>query len=192
MQHRLLLVLFVSLFIAPTASKAQQVTQFMSAQEYNEMKRGPERIQAIQDLERRGWYHQDAAMDYRGNALETERVDLSPFVDEMGESVFLVTAVSPEFPGGATSLKDCQQNLLGDLLSRSADEVQNTLYIKFSVQKDGRIESVEPASPFPDWIPASTTQRCMAAVRDMPVWTPGIFNEEPVKVKLLMIFSLRK
>ena len=192
MQHLLFQAIFALLIFAPEAGSAQRVTQFMKAQEYNEMKPGPERIQAIKDLERKGWYNQDAAMDYSGNPLVSEKVDLSPFVDEMGESVFLVTAVSPEFPGGTTSLKDYQQNLLGDLLSRPADEVQNTLFIKFSVLKDGKIDAVEPASPFPDWIPVSTTQRCMDAVRDMPVWSPGIFNEAPVKVKLLMIFSLRK
>lgn len=192
MKYHLLQTLVALLICTPIASNAQQVSQFMSAQEYNEMKPGPEKIQAIKALERRGWYHQDAAMDYRGNPLETARVDLAPFVDELGESVFLVTDVSPEFPGGTMALKDYLQNQLGDLLAGSADEVQNTLFVKFSIQKDGHIDAVEPASPFPDWISASTTQRCMAAIRDMPVWSPGIFNEEPVKVKSLMIFSLRK
>jgi hypothetical protein len=164
----------------------------MSAQEYNEMKPGPEKVQAIKTLERKGWRHQDAFMDYRGEPLESESVNLAPFVDAQGESVFLVTDVSPEFPGGPGSLKDYLQNMLGDLLARSTDEVQNTLFVKFSIQKDGNIDAVEPASPFPEWIPVTTTQRCVAAMKRMPTWSPGIFNEEPVKVKNLMIFSLRK
>lgn len=192
MKHLFVHTFFALLILMPLTSSGQRVTQFLTAQQYNEMKPGPEKIQAIKDLERRGWYHQDAAMDHLGNALVSDKVDLSPFVDELGESVFLVSDISPEFPGGTASLKDYQQNLLGDLLARSTDEVQNTLFIKFSVLKDGKIDAVEAANPFPDWIPASTIQRCMAAVRDMPVWSPGIFNEEPVKVKLMINFSLRK
>ena len=192
MQHLLFKALFALLFFAPKAANAQGVTQLMGAHEYLEMKSGPEKIQKIRDLERRGWYHQDAYTDQRGNALESARVDLAPFVDDLGESVFLVTDVSPEFPGGPSTLNDYLQNLLGDLLARPSDEVQNTLFFKFSVLKDGKIDAIEPANPIPDWIPKSTSQRCLAAIRDMPAWSPGVFKENPVKVKVLMTFSLRK
>jgi hypothetical protein len=192
MKHQLLQALLVLLIFAPEASKAQRLAQLMSAQEYNQIKSGPEKSQQIRDLEHRSWFHKDAFIDQKGNALEAEKVDLSPFVDNLGETTFLVTDITPEFPGGAIALKDYLQNLLGDLLARSTDEVQNTLFIKFTVLKDGKIEAVEPANPFPDWIPISVTQRCMAALRDMPAWTPGIFKEDPVRVKLLMTLSLRK
>jgi hypothetical protein len=192
MKHQLLQALLVLLIFAPEASKAQRLAQLMSAQEYNQIKSGPEKSQQIRDLEHRSWVHKDAFIDQKGNALEAEKVDLSPFVDNLGETTFLVTDITPEFPGGAIALKDYLQNLLGDLLARSTDEVQNTLFIKFTVLKDGKIEAVEPANPFLDWIPISVTQRCMAALRDMPAWTPGIFKEDPVRVKLLMTLSLRK
>lgn len=192
MQHLLFQGLFALLIFAPKAANAQGVTQLMSAQAYNQMESGPEKTQQIRDLERRGWYHHDEYTDQRGNALESAKVDLSPFVDDLGESVFLVTDVSPEFPGGPSTLNDYFQNLLGDLLARPSDEVQNTLYIKFSVLKDGKIDAIEPANPIPDWIPKLTSRRCLAALRDMPAWSSGIFKDSPVKVKVLMTFSLRK
>jgi len=192
MKYLLIQILFVFLLVAPNTSDAQNLEQLMNAKAYQEMKSGPDRINQVRELEHRGWLHHDEQMDHIGNLIETKKFDLSPFVDQFGASFFLVTDISPEFPGGSTSFKDYQQNLLGDLLARSTDEVQNTLFIRYSVLKDGKIGAVEAASPFPDWIPASTIQRCMAAVRDMPVWSPGIFNGEPVNVKLLIDFSLRK
>jgi hypothetical protein len=192
MQYFLSRAFLALLLFAPKVSDAQNLEQLMDAKAYQEMISGPDRIRQVRELEHKGWLHHDEQMDHIGNLIETKKFDLSPFVDQLGASFFLVTDISPEFPGGSTSFKDYQQNLLGDLLARSTDEVQNTLFIKFSVLKDGKIDAVEPASPFPDWIPASTIQRCMAAIRDMPVWSPGIFNGEPVNVKLLVDFSLRK
>lgn len=183
--------LFAILILASGASKAQNVTQLMSAQGYNQMETGPEKEQQIRNLERKGWYHQDAYTDQRGNALESAKVDLSPFVDELGESVFLVTDISPAFPGGLMAQGDYLQNLLADLLAKPEEVTQNTLFIKFSVSNTGQIEAVEPAFPFPEWVPGTTTRRCLDAVREMPVWTPGIFKNKPVKVKMMLTFSLR-
>jgi len=180
------LILFV-----PKFSNAQNLEQLMAAKEYLQMSSGPEKTELVQSLERKGWYHQDESMDHNGNFIETKKVDLSPFVDSLGESVFLVTDIGPEFPGGALSLQDYLQNRLGDLLPKPNGEAQNTLFVKFSVLKDGKIGDVEPANPFPEWVRASTGQRCLAAVREMPIWSPGIFKDQPVKVKMLMIFSLR-
>lgn len=191
MRFLLFQTLIAFLLVAPEVSNAQDLGQLMAAKEYLQMQPGPEKSDLIQNLERKGWYHQDESMDHNGNFIETKKVDLAPFVDSLGESVFLVTDASPEFPGGALALQDYLQNRLSDLFPKPNGEPQNTLFVKFSVLKDGKIGDVEPANPFPEWVRASTGQRCLAAVGEMPNWSPGIFKDQAVKVKMLMIFSLR-
>ncbi|MBK6996323.1 MAG: hypothetical protein KA138_00680 [Saprospiraceae bacterium] len=190
MQRTLYQSLLMFFLLCPSFANAQDVWQLMAARDFHDMKSGPEKTERIRDLAYKGWVQVDTflGMDKR---LEYHKIDLTPFVDDMGESVFLVTDVSPEFPGGTVSSADYFQNLLSDLLSKPGEVTQNTLYIKFSVQKDGKIEVVSPAQPFPEWVPAVTGQRCLEAVRDMPIWSPGRYKERPVKVSMLMVFSLR-
>lgn len=184
--HRLPVLIFLLL---STQVEAQDVMQLMAAQDFHDMKSGPEKIERIRDLEYKGWFKVDTFLGL-DKKLEYYKTDLTPFVDEMGESVFLVTDISPEFPGGMDSRKDYLQNLLGDLLAKPNAQIHNTLYIKFSVKNNGEITEVEPAQPFPTWVPAATGERCLQAVKEMPQWSPGIFKNRPVKVKMILTFSL--
>jgi hypothetical protein len=185
---RLLFFHIFCLFI-PTFLGAQEVWALFAARDYHQMQNGPAKLTKVRDLEHKGWIQTDTfmAMDRR---LEYHDIELSPFVDETGESVFLVPEVSPEFPGGQESLRDYFHNLLHDLLVKPGEVTHNTLYIRYSVQKDGRIVDVAPAQPFPEWVPASTKQRCLEAVRDMPAWSPGMYRDRPVKVCMMETFSL--
>lgn len=243
MQHLLFQALFARLIFAPEAGSTKRVTQFMKAQEYNEMKSGPERIQAIKDLkhflsglifsllpllacsvkaqtlgqlmaaeeyhhmksgpektervrqlENNGWYKPgDTYYDLKGKLMESHQVDLSPYIDDKGETVFLVTDLSPEFPGGQTVLGDYWLNVLGDnLLTRTGEAPQKQVRIKFTVEKDGRITEAEPAQVHPDWIPKEVLQMCLQSVQEMPTWLPGSYKDKPVKVKMLIQFSLRE
>jgi hypothetical protein len=184
-------ILFISFLLFPTFANAQGVWQLMAARDFHDMKSGPEKTDRIRDLEDKGWFQIETylGMDEK---LEYHKIDLTPFVDDMGESVFLVTEVSPEFPGGDISQADYFQNLLGDLISKPGEETHNTLFVKFSVQKDGKIADVEPAQPFREWVPAETGQRCLEAIRQMPDWSPGLFKGQAVKVKMLHSFGLRE
>lgn len=155
------------------------------------MQNGPEKLNRVQVLALRDWIHVDTFYNLDGMANYLKS-DLAPLVDELGEPVFLVTEISPEFPGGKNSLDDYMQNLLGDLLAKDGEAVQNSLYVKFSVQKeDGKIEEIVPAQPFPDWVPPATAQRCLEAVRNMPNWSPGVYRNRPVKTIMLISFGLR-
>ena len=186
--QRLPILLFL---LFSTLTNAQEVWQLMSARDFHQMKTGPEKTERIRDLEYKGWFQMDTflGMDKK---LEYHKIDLTPYVDEMGESVFLVTEVSAEFPGGTISQQDYFQNLLGGLLSKPGEVTHNTLFIKFAVQKDGKIEDVEPAQPFPEWVPIITGQRCLEAIRQMPDWSPGLYKGQAVKVKMLQSFGLRE
>ncbi len=191
MPNLLFQAIFVLSFLYPTLSNAQEVWQLMGARDFQQMKTGPEKTRLIRDIEYKGWYQVDTFLGL-DKKLEYHKVDLAPFVDDQGESVFLITDVSPEFPGGASSQKDYFQNFLGDLLAKPDGETQNTLFVKFSVKKNGEIEAVEAAQPFSQWVSAATAQRCIDAVREMPPWSPGIFKDRPVKVKMLISFGLRE
>lgn len=185
-------VLWIIFLLSVNTIQAQTLSQLMAAQELHQLPTGSDKTELIRKLEREGWYKQDLFVDQNGNPLESPKVDLAPFIDSLGESTFLVTDISPAFPGGTPVLNDYLQSRLGDLLAKPNGEVQNTLFFKFSVLKDGKIVAVEPANPIPEWIPASTVKRCEAAVREMPDWTPGVFKDRPVKVKMLMTFSLQE
>ena len=185
------LVFCVSLLLFPLASfHAQTVWQFLSAREYLEMPNGPEKSARIRDLEYDGWKKTDTLTDFE-QKRHIRTVDLAPFVDSMGNAVFLVPELSPEFPGGRASLQDYWQNFLGDILARPDEGVQLSVYIKFVVQTDGTIAEVAPANPLPDWIATEISQRCLEAVRQMPPWTPGQYRGRPVKVVLLADMGLR-
>jgi len=79
---------------------------------------------------------------------------------------------------------------VGQQVLKPGEVTHNTLFIKFSVQKDGKIGEVEPAHPFPEWVPAASGQRCLEAVREMPAWSPGRYKDRPVKMKMMIVFPL--
>ncbi len=184
-----LLFLWCTLLFS-SAIDAQQLSQLLGAQEYHQLKSGPEKTEKIRTLERNGWRQQDEIVDHNGNAHGALKIDLTPLVDAQGIPTYLVTELSPEFPGGAAGLQEYLRNRLGDLLAKPNGETLNTLYIKFTVTQEGKIEAIEPATPFPDWIPSATIKKCLAAVQEMPAWSPGVFKDQPVKVKMLQVFSL--
>lgn len=189
--HRLLVQSIPVLFIfSPMQINAQNLGQLMAAKDYHEMKSGPEKTERIRNLERNSWRQQDEIVDHNGNAHGALKTDLTPLVDAQGTPIYLVTELSPEFPGGAAGLQEYLRNRLGDLLAKPNGEIVNTLYIRFTVTQEGKIEAIEPASPFPDWIPAATIKKCLAAVQEMPIWSPGVFKDQAVKVKMLQVFAL--
>ena len=171
---------------------AQNMMQLLTAEEFHRMKPGPEKIEKVRALERNGWYQQDYFIDLDGKPIETQKTDLAPAVDDMGETVFLVTDLAPEFPGGPAALEDYLQNAVGDLLIKPGESVQNSIRIKFTVEKDGRITNIETEKRLPEWISAETVQRCKSVVEEMPAWSPGVFKDKPVKVRMVMDFSLRE
>jgi hypothetical protein len=191
MQYFLSRVFLALLLFAPKVSDAQEVWKLIIAEGYHRMKPGPEKIKAIQELEKNGWFHQDSYFDLSGKPKESPKIDLAPYVDDTGETVFLVTDVAPEFPGGSLVFSDYLQNVVGDLLTKQDEPPQRNLRILFFVEKDGRISEIELVqSPF-EWDSKKVIeQRCLQAIQEMPTWSPGRYKEKPVKVKMVVDFSL--
>ena len=191
MQQILFHSLILFLCLVPRVSTAQGLLQLMSAKTYHEMKSGSEKIEKIRNLERWGWYHHDTYYDLKGKPMESPKIDLAPYVDELGETVFLVTDIAPEFPAGKSAFDDYLQNALGDLLIQPGESVQNSVRIKYSVEKDGRVVNVE-TEQVAEWVSKEVVRRCKTVLQEMPNWSPGIYKDRPVKVKMLMDFSLRE
>lgn len=192
MKHLPILLCIPVVLLCGVRSNAQSMMQLITAEEFHRMKPGPEKIEKVRALERNGWYQQDYFFDMDGKPIEAPKTDLAPFVDDMGETVFLVTDIAPEFPGGRASLEDYLQNAVGDLLINPGESVQNSIRIKFTVEKDGRITNIETEKRLSEWISKEAVQRCKSVVEEMPVWLPGVFKDKPVKVKMILSFSLRE
>jgi len=193
MQHFLSRAFIALLLFAPKVSDAQNLWQLIVAEGYHRMKPGPEKIKVIRDLEKNDWLQQDTYFDLRGKPMESPKIDLAPYVDDKGETVFLVTDEAPEFPGGSLVFSDYIQNIVGDLLTKQDEPPQRSMRILFTVEKDGSISEIEPVQSPLEWDSKKVVeQRCLQAIQEMPTWSPGRYKDKPVKVKMVMDFSLRE
>lgn len=192
MRYSIILILACIFYLnMPQTIQAQNIWQLFSAQSFHSMPNGPEKIKAIRKLEKDGWFAIDTFLNL-DQKMEFKKTDLAPYIDDNGNTIFLVTDVSPAFPNGDTLLRKMLQGSLGDILSGPDDEVQNSIYIKFSVETDGSIAEVEEAQQHSEWIKPEIIKSCLETVRAMPKWSPGIWKGKPVKVKMLISVNLRE
>lgn len=171
--------------------QAQNIWQFFSAQSYHNMATGPEKTKAVRNLERAGWFAIDTFVNL-DQSVEYRKTDLAPYVDDNGMTCFLATDVSPEFPGGEVSLQKMLRDSIGSIFAGPEEGAQNSIYIKFAVEKDGSISEVEPAQQHPDWVRTANIDRCIIILKSMPRWSPGIWKENPVKVKMMIPMNLKE
>lgn len=170
---------------------AQTLVQLIIAESYHAMKNDSQKIKTIRKLEKDGWFAIDT-FTLLDKTMTFRKTDLSPYIDDNGNTVFLVADASPEFPGGKAALQKVFADSLGDIVSGPGDEVQNSIYIKFLVDIYGNITEVEEAQKHPDWLKPEIIKTCLNTVEAMPKWSPGIFKDEPVKVKMLVSVNLKE
>lgn len=175
----------------PHPAQAQNIWQFFSAQSYHNMSSGPEKTKAVRNLERAGWFAVDTFINL-DQTVEYRKTDLAPFVDDNGITCFLVTDVSPEFPRGAVALQKMLRDSIGSIFAGPEEGAQNTIYLKFAVEKDGSISEVEPAQQHPGWVRTAYIDRCIRIIQSMPPWSPGIWKDKPVKVKMMISMNLKE
>ncbi len=187
------------IFLYPMQVSAQQgsapsVMKLFSARQYDDYQ-GDARITQVRLLQKNDWQARDSFYDlpdqYGKSQLRISRNDLAPYVNEDGYIVYLVPEVAPQFPGGEAALQLYKQDVLGPDLAGPNDEVQRSVYIRCIIATDGRVTDVEEAQPHYNLVSEAFLNRCLDAVRYMPVWSPGLFNGKPVPVCQLVEFSLR-
>lgn len=162
----------------------------MAAHHFNSRPDDEAKTAQIRAMEIRGWELTDTLYGLDGRA-QYPKSDVSPFMDDQGEPVFLISELPAKFPGSQVVLNDYLQNAAGDVLAQPDETIHSTLYIRFTVEKDGAISEVEPAYPFSEWVSVETRQRCLDAVKNMPHWHPAMYKGKPVKMRCLLTFGLK-
>ena len=101
-------------------------------------------------------------------------------------TVFVITAnaqsdtIKPQFPGGPAEMKKfIAENMRWPAMS---DEVEGTVYMRFTVEKDGTITHIEVAKGIPTH--AGFDQEATRLVSVMPEWIPGKIKEQPVAMEV--------
>jgi TonB family protein len=98
------------------------------------------------------------------------------------DSTFVIPDVSPEYPGGSSSLLlHLQSNIRYPLKART-EKIQGTVFVKYFVEPTGEISNVSifrSVSPELD-------EEAMRVVQLMPQWKPGYKDGAPVRVQFYL------
>ena len=78
--------------------------QLIAAESYHNMQSGPEKEKVIRKLEKNGWYTIDTFL-LLDQTVRFQKTDLAPYIDDNDNTVFLVSDIAPEFPGGKSALQ---------------------------------------------------------------------------------------
>jgi len=192
-----LILLFATHFVPLSAQSRPEPTinAYFSARQYDDYQ-GAARVAQIQQLQKNDWQALDSMYglpDENGkSSLEISKTDLAPFVNDDGHIIYLAPEVAPLFPGDKKALQQYKFDALAPLSSGPGDEVQKSVYIKCIIGTDGRVTAVKEAQSHYGMVPDEVLQRCLDAVRYMPVWSPGLFHGKPVNVGILLEFSLKE
>ena len=105
----------------------------------------------------------------------------------VGDEVFDVVDQMPEFVGGASSLRSyISQNVRYPAIAEE-NGVQGTVVVKFVVERDGTVTSVQVARS----VDPSLDKEAVRVVKGMPRWIPGKKNGQPVRVSYTIPVSFR-
>lgn len=115
-----------------------------------------------------------------------------PPPEENEEEIYKVVQVQPAFPGCDNETeprerKTCAEiNMLKFIYSNvkypdeaRASKIEGTVYVKFVVEKDGRITDAELVRD----IGGGCGDEALRVVNMMPIWTPGTQDGNPVRVQ---------
>lgn len=105
------------------------------------------------------------------------------------EEVLHYAEKMPEFPGGMSELQDyIKKNLKYPEIAKEMD-IQGTIYVRFEVDKDGKITNPTILKSVPNG--KSLDQETLRLIKSMPLWIPGEQNGSKVKVYFTMPVRFR-
>lgn len=99
-----------------------------------------------------------------------------------GEPIFMVVDELPVFPGGEEARMEYLQDNITYPEALRADSVTGTVYVSFIIDKSGDVRNPQIMRGVHEDLDAITIE----AVQNMPDWTPGKYNGEPVNMKFNM------
>lgn len=100
------------------------------------------------------------------------------------DSVYTTTEVMPEFPGGDEAMLKFISDHIVYPQSAKEQGVQGTVYVKFIVEKDGKVNEVSPRDG--NFISFDLIMEGIRVVRMFPAFTPGMNNGEQVRVQMVI------
>jgi periplasmic protein TonB len=93
-------------------------------------------------------------------------------------TVYEITEVMPEFPGGQAKLYEfLNQNLILPKLNTDS-QIQGKIYVKFVIKKDGSIDDIQVIKGSHEKL----NEEVIRVIKLMPKWTPGLQNGQAVDV----------
>ena len=123
-----------------------------------------------------------AAPDASDTATETAAPAPTPT-----DSVYEVTEVMPEFPGGTQALfKFISENL--EYPQHAIDgQIEGRVVVQFVVDKTGKVGNIQVVRS----IDKLLDQAAIDVVRALPAWKPGMQNGQPVNVRYTLPVSFK-
>ena len=119
--------------------------------------------------------------------IKVEYIDVDKKEEIHPDSIYYVTEIGPEFPGGPQALLDyLKANVNYPAQCREA-KIQGRVLINFVVQKDGSIKNVsvlKSVHPLLD-------EEARRVISTMPKWKPGMEHGTPVRVQYTVPVNFR-
>lgn len=108
----------------------------------------------------------------------------SPESADTTDDVLVAVDESPEYPGGNEAmLKYLQQNV--KYPKDGLDSAKSgTVYVEFVVRKTGEVSDVKVVRGIKDY--PSFGAEAVRVISEMPKWKPGLMNDKPVNVKMVI------
>lgn len=122
----------------------------------------------------------DAPPEFETDAI-VETVEAME-VEAPQDEVFTFVEVMPKFPGDSLQ-SYLQHKLIYPSLEKELGK-EGTVYIKFTIEKDGAISNVRVVKDVPG--APGLTKEAIRVFSAMPRWTPGLMNGRPVRVEMTM------
>jgi len=95
------------------------------------------------------------------------------------DSIFFVAEKMPQFPGGDNGLfRYLKKNVVVPALARQ-QKIQGRVYVEFIVERDGSVSHVKVTRG----IGGGCNEEAARLVAQMPKWTSGKMNDNPVRVQ---------
>ena len=119
--------------------------------------------------------------------IKVEYIDVDKKEEINPDSIYYVTEVGPDFPGGSQALQDyLRANVNYPAQCREA-KIQGRVLINFLVEKDGSIKNVsvlKSVHPLLD-------EEARRVISTMPKWKPGMEHGTPVRVQYTVPVNFR-
>lgn len=104
-----------------------------------------------------------------------------------GEPVYVNPGVMPQFPGGNEAcLRYLRDNIVYPPLARE-NKIEGRVVVSFTIGKDGAIRDPEVVRS----VDGLLDKEALRVISEMPVWSPGYLNGEPVNVRYSIPINFR-